>query len=140
MQKTLKTAMMAVAGLFLAQCANQNVTATPTSSAGLNSVYFDYDQSLIRSDAATTLQGNAAYIKSHAGSYVIEGNCDARGTNEYNLALGQRRADSAKSYLSNLGVDGSTLMTVSYGEEKPVCFESDESCWQRNRRDDFRKR
>lgn len=139
MHKTLKAALAVVGGVLLAQCANQNVTAQPQSTAGLNSIYFDYDQALIRSDAAATIQGNAAYMKAHSGSYVIEGNCDNRGTNEYNLALGQRRAEAGRSYLANLGVT-TNVLTVSYGEEKPVCFENDESCWQRNRRDDFRKK
>lgn len=140
MYKYVRSTVAAVAALTLVHCANQNVSSNPQSSSGLNSVYFDFDQSFIRADAATTLQGNASYIKGHSGQYVVEGNCDNRGTNEYNLALGQRRADAAKTYLTNLGVDGSNLLTVSFGEEKPVCFENDESCWQRNRRDDFRKR
>jgi peptidoglycan-associated lipoprotein len=129
-----------MAAAFLGACANQNVVVTTTSSGGLNSVYFDYDQSFIRQDAVATLQGNASYVKGNSSHVVIEGSCDNRGTNEYNLALGQRRSDAAKAYLANLGVDGSRLTTVSFGEEKPVCFENNESCWQRNRRADFRKR
>lgn len=121
-------------------CANQNVVTTTTSTGGLNSVYFDYDQSFIRTDAVATMQSNAAYIKGNSSHVVIEGNCDNRGTNEYNLALGQRRSDAAKSYLANLGVDSSRLTTASFGEEKQVCFENNETCWQRNRRGDFRKR
>lgn len=110
------------------------------SSSGLNSAYFDYDQAFIRSDTANTLQGNANYLKKNANVAVtIEGNCDERGTNEYNLALGQRRAQAAKDYIVNLGVTDSRLRTVSFGEEKPVCTNSDESCWARNRRADFRR-
>lgn len=123
--------------LPLINCQNKKA---PGTSGDLSSVYFDYDQSLIRSDAATILQGNASYLKGHEGMYTAEGHCDERGSNEYNIALGQRRADSARNYLINLGVNSSNLKTVSYGEEKPVCHEHDETCWWKNRRADFRKR
>jgi peptidoglycan-associated lipoprotein len=110
------------------------------SSSGLNTVYFDYDQAFIRGDAANTLQSNAAFLKNNGNvSVVVEGHCDERGTNEYNLALGQRRAQSGADYIANLGVNASRMRTVSFGEEKPVCYESNESCWQRNRRADFRR-
>ena len=106
----------------------------------LKTVYFDYDRAYIRTDAAASLQGNAAYLKQSSGaSVVIEGHCDNRGTNEYNLALGQRRADSSRDYMANLGIDRNRMRTTSYGEEKPVCYQNEESCWQRNRRADFRQ-
>ncbi len=69
--------------------------------------------------------------------FLVEGHCDERGTNEYNLALGERRANAATGYLASLGIDGMRMRTVSYGEERPVCTESNESCWQRNRRARF---
>ncbi len=105
---------------------------------GLLPVYFDFDQFGIRDDQKTRLEGNAAFLQANANlSLVIEGNCDERGTNEYNVALGERRALSAKKYLKNLGVDASRLHTVSYGEEKPLLYGHDEYSWSQNRRDDF---
>jgi len=110
------------------------------SSNGLSTVYFDYDQAFIRSDAASALQNNANYLRKNVSTSVsIEGHCDERGTNEYNLALGQRRAQSAKDYIVNLGIGDNRMRTVSYGEEKPACYESNESCWSRNRRADFNR-
>jgi len=101
-------------------------------------VYFDFDRSNIRDDQKQRLEGNAAYLKDHPDMMIrIEGNCDERGTNEYNMALGDRRAQSAKKYLKNLGVSGSQLDTISFGEEKPLNFDHDELAWSQNRRDDF---
>jgi len=122
--------------LPLINCQNKRA---PGKTGALNSVYFDYDQSLIRADSATILQGNASYLKGNQGMSTVEGHCDERGSNEYNIALGQRRADSSRSYLINLGTDAGSLKTLSYGEEKPVCHEQSESCWWKNRRADFRK-
>ncbi len=120
-------------------CQNKKVEV-PVQSYSLRSIYYDYDQSLIRSDSVTAMQGNAAYLQKNTNQGVtIEGNCDNRGSNEYNLALGHRRAQSAKNYLSNLGVSNTGIRTVSYGEERPVCRGQNEDCWQRNRRADFRK-
>jgi peptidoglycan-associated lipoprotein len=107
------------------------------SSAQFQPIYFDFDQSSIRKDMAQNLVANAKYMKSSSESIVIEGNCDARGTNEYNLALGERRAINAKKYMVDLGVNGSRIRTVSYGEERPLFEGSDESSYQYNRRDDF---
>lgn len=108
----------------------------------IRDAFFDYDKSDIRSDAESTLRSNADTLKQvfpkfPSDSVVIEGHCDERGTNEYNLALGDRRATSARDFLVNLGVPASKLRTISYGEERPQCSESDESCWQRNRRAHF---
>ena len=120
-------------------CQNKKVEV-PVQSYSLRSVYFDYDDSLIRGDASTAMQGNASYLKQNPNVMVtIEGNCDNRGTNEYNLALGHRRAQASKGYIMNLGVSDSRMSTVSYGEERPVCHQYTEECWQRNRRADFRK-
>ena len=106
---------------------------------GLKTVYFDFDQAAIRTDQASILQGNADYLRSNSGSVVIEGHCDERGTNEYNIALGDRRSRATKSYLSNLGIDANRMNTLSYGEERPVATCHDESCWWQNRRADFTK-
>jgi len=101
-------------------------------------VYFDFDRSNIRDDQKQRLEGNAAYLKDHPDMMIrIEGNCDERGTNEYNMALGDRRAQSAKKYLMNLGVSGGQLDTISFGEEKPLNFGHNELAWSQNRRDDF---
>lgn len=107
------------------------------SSAQFQPIYFDFDQSTIRKDMVQNLVANANYMKSSSDSIVIEGNCDARGTNEYNLALGERRAINAKRYMVDLGVDGSRIRTVSYGEERPLFEGQDETSYQYNRRDDF---
>jgi peptidoglycan-associated lipoprotein len=104
----------------------------------LQDAYFDYDQADLRDDARTALAANAEWLKKFPSiQLLVEGHCDERGTNEYNLALGDRRANAAKEYLASLGVDGSRVRTVSYGEERPFCNESAESCWQQNRRGHF---
>jgi peptidoglycan-associated lipoprotein len=108
-------------------------------SPGLNPIYFDFDQSTIKSDMTSKLVSNANFLKKNQNArIVIEGNCDAKGTNEYNMALGERRALSAKNYLINLGIDSGRLRTVSYGEERPLFSGQDESSFALNRRDDFR--
>jgi peptidoglycan-associated lipoprotein len=102
-------------------------------------VFFDFDKYDIRNDARTTLQDNARMLKEHGGGgLVLEGNCDERGTTEYNLALGQRRADAVKAYLKDLGVDVGQVQTVSYGEERPFAPGHDETAWSQNRRVHFR--
>lgn len=101
----------------------------------LTDAFFDFDQSDLREDARSTLATDAQWLKKHPSVQVlIEGHCDERGTAAYNLALGDRRANAAKEYLASLGIDVSRLRTVSYGKERPFCTESDESCWQKNRR------
>ncbi|MGQ0742372.1 MAG: peptidoglycan-associated lipoprotein Pal [Alphaproteobacteria bacterium] len=98
-------------------------------------VFFDYDRSDIRPDAAATLQKQAAWLARYPSvTLTIEGHCDERGTREYNLALGARRASTTKEYLISLGVSPSRLETISYGKERPTCVESNEGCWQQNRR------
>jgi peptidoglycan-associated lipoprotein len=104
----------------------------------LKTVYFDYDQEQLRDDARATLQSNAQWLRAHPGYKVrIEGNADDRGTIEYNLALGQRRADSVREYLGSLGANTADLEVISYGEEKPVAEGGEESSWAKNRRADF---
>ncbi|HYA88716.1 MAG TPA: peptidoglycan-associated lipoprotein Pal [Nitrospirota bacterium] len=107
-------------------------------SAGLQPIYFDFDKSFIRNDARSTMQANAEWLKANPNVKIrIEGNCDERGTKEYNQALGQRRATSAKKYLTDLGISAKRITLISYGKEKPICSEHTEECWQKNRRDDF---
>jgi len=108
------------------------------TSGPLLPVYFDFDRSDIRADQKGRISGNADYLKGNpAVNLRIEGNCDERGTNEYNMALGERRAMSAKKYLVNMGIAAYRLQTVSYGEEKPLLYGHDELSWAQNRRDDF---
>ncbi len=107
-------------------------------SEGLSPVYFDFDQYGIRSDMTEVLVRNAEFMqKSPGGAIIIEGNTDERGTSEYNLALGERRALAAKQYLVDLGVDGARMQTISYGEERPLFTGQDEDSYNNNRRDDF---
>ena len=108
------------------------------SSANLSPVYFDFDQAGIRSDMVEIMIRNADYLLSvPATRIVVEGNCDERGTNEYNLALAERRAINAQQYLINMGVDPLRIRTVSYGEEKPLFTGQDEQAYSMNRRVDF---
>jgi peptidoglycan-associated lipoprotein len=104
----------------------------------VSDIRFDYDSSSIRSDARETLQINANYfMRNRISSIVIEGHCDERGTNEYNMALGERRAEETKKYLVNLGVKESLMKTVSFGEEQPLDPASNEEAWAKNRRAHF---
>lgn len=110
----------------------------PSVKAVFQDIYFDYDRFALKPVAKSTLTAIAGWLKDNSGRRVlIEGHCDARGTNEYNLALGERRANSAKAFLNGLGVDDARIATISYGEEKPVCEEATESCYGKNRRDHF---
>jgi peptidoglycan-associated lipoprotein len=116
-------------------------TETPrTEPAQLNleNVYFDYDRYELREDARATLANNAKQLESNAAARVsIEGHCDERGTTEYNLALGEKRAQAARDYLVNYGIGADRLTTVSFGEERPVDPGHDESAWAKNRRAAF---
>jgi peptidoglycan-associated lipoprotein len=108
------------------------------SGTGLKLIYFDFDKSFIRDDARPVMQANAEWLKAHPKVNVrIEGHGDERGTIEYNQALGQRRAASAKKYLVDTGVSSGRISLLSYGKEKPACTDHDETCWQKNRRDDL---
>jgi peptidoglycan-associated lipoprotein len=107
---------------------------TPASSP-LKDIYYDYDRYDLSADARTILRANADWLKANPNTRVeIEGHCDERGTNEYNLALGAKRAQAAREYLVTLGVVGGRLSTISYGEEIPVCKDASEDCWKQNRR------
>ncbi|HEV2491046.1 MAG TPA: peptidoglycan-associated lipoprotein Pal [Candidatus Acidoferrales bacterium] len=107
-------------------------------SQNVTDAYFDFDKSDIRADAKTALQKDAEFLRSYPQVNVtIEGHCDERGSSEYNLGLGQRRADSAKQYLVSLGISGDRIKTMSWGKEHPFCSEHNEDCWQQNRRGHF---
>jgi peptidoglycan-associated lipoprotein len=106
--------------------------------AALKDVFFEFDKYDIRAEDAKTLDANATWLKANAENLVlIEGHCDERGTNEYNLALGERRAKAAMNYLVSQGVQANRITIISYGEERPVCNEKNESCWSKNRRAHF---
>ena len=101
-------------------------------------VHFDFDRYDIRADAAKTLESNARLLRARTGSQIlIEGHCDERGTNEYNLALGERRAQAARNALVSHGVETSRISIVSYGEDRPQCRDRSEACWAKNRRARF---
>jgi peptidoglycan-associated lipoprotein len=110
-----------------------------TLLARIEDAYFDYDQHNLRPDAIKALEGDSSELRDILKDYpdyklTVEGHCDERGSAEYNMALGQERADSAKAYLVQVGIPTGQLATVSYGKEKPACDEHDEACWQKNRR------
>lgn len=128
-------AVLVAGALGLAGCGQQAVPPPKD----LKSLHFDFDKYNVKPEDQGIMKGNAAVIQAAAGKHtVIEGHCDERGSAEYNIALGDRRAKSAKSYLTNLGVGGDKLSTISYGEERPVCTDHNEGCWWKNRRADFR--
>ncbi|MFA9433984.1 MAG: peptidoglycan-associated lipoprotein Pal [Deltaproteobacteria bacterium] len=101
-------------------------------------IHFDFDKYVLTPQAMMILDDKAAYLREHPTVRVlVEGHCDDRGSNEYNLALGDRRANSAKNYLVKSGVAESRITSISYGEEQPLCMQQNESCWYRNRRGHF---
>jgi peptidoglycan-associated lipoprotein len=101
-------------------------------------VYFDYDKYDVRADQQGSVQADAQFLAQHPNiSFTIEGHCDERGSTEYNLALGDNRANAVKNALVQAGVNASRIKTISYGKEKPFCTESNEQCWQQNRRGHF---
>jgi peptidoglycan-associated lipoprotein len=122
------------AGPAAARPAPKEFVAVPE----LKDIYFDFDKYDIRPGDAKVLDANAAWLKARENYLVlIEGHCDERGTNEYNLALGERRAKAAMNYLVSQGVQASRITIISYGEERPVCTEKNEACWSKNRRAHF---
>ena len=109
------------------------------AAAALQTIHFDYDKSEIKEKDRALLQAIADFMKAFPAAKVeIEGHCDERGTNEYNLALGNKRAAAALAYLKTLGVDEARFTTISYGKEKPLCTEAKEACWTQNRRGEFK--
>ncbi|MDX8396263.1 MAG: peptidoglycan-associated lipoprotein Pal [Mariprofundaceae bacterium] len=159
----LGIAALAIASMLFAGCADKKVvgqsgdhkSGTHSSSHGkqathavkgkgvagkpaAGAVYFSFDSSALDASAEAILDGYASWLNDHAGvSVTIEGNCDQRGAREYNHALGQQRADSIRSYLSNRGVDSNRVDTVSFGEEQAACSGTGEACWAQNRRADI---
>lgn len=122
------------------QRVTDDITAKSLSeiSSYLKPAFFDYDKADIRSDARDVLAANAAWLKKYPNvQFTIEGHADERGTAQYNLALGDRRANAAKDYLASLGVDAGRIKTVSYGKERPFATGHDEDSWQKNRRAHF---
>ena len=106
-------------------------------TANLKDVFFDFDKYDIRASDAAVLDTNAAWLKSNDNLVLIEGHCDERGTNEYNLALGERRAKATMNYLVGQGVQANRVTIISYGKERPTCTEHSETCWAKNRRAHF---
>ncbi len=119
------------------KCVTSAPVDCPAGGGKLISVYFAFDRALLTPESQADLTKNAACIKDRGfKSITVEGNTDDRGTVDYNLQLGQRRAEAAKKFLVNLGLPAKSIKTVSYGKERPICTEATESCWQKNRRDD----
>src|SRR5215469_15207881 len=114
------------------------VTDQELFSQNVKDIFFDYDKYDIRPDQQGAIQANAQFLAQHPNiNFTIEGHCDERGSTEYNLALGDNRANAVKNALVQAGVNGSRIKTISYGKEKPFCTESNEQCWQQNRRGHF---
>ncbi|HSS64603.1 MAG TPA: peptidoglycan-associated lipoprotein Pal [Gammaproteobacteria bacterium] len=107
----------------------------PTSMLSRRTVYFDFDKSEIKPDARQVIEAHAAYLSNNrSASVTLEGHADERGTREYNVALGERRANAVRQLMTLLGASGQQIRSVSYGEERPVCTDHNESCWSQNRR------
>jgi len=114
------------------------VTDEDLFSQNIKDVYFDYDKSDIRADQQSSMQADSQFLAQHTSiNITIEGHCDERGSTDYNLALGDQRASAVKNALVAAGVNASRIKTISYGKEKPFCNESNEACWQQNRRGHF---
>lgn len=141
MRMKMMISLVVMLGLIIGVgCQQQRRPKKAESPKGLERIHFDFDRSDIKSEYKATLEGNAAWLRKHSSdSVTIAGNCDERGTEEYNMALGHRRANAAKNYLTSLGISGSRMRTVSYGEERPLETCHNESCWWKNRRADFTK-
>lgn len=109
-----------------------------TRLKAIDDIYFDFDRYLIRDDSRVTLLDNADILKKKSFKrLVIEGHCDERGTTDYNIALGERRAEATRRYIASLGIDSSKVSIISYGKERPFCAGRNEDCWQQNRRAHF---
>jgi len=119
----------------------QDCECVPKPACELQTIHFDFDRHNLRPEDREILDRNAECLRERSGMNItIEGHCDERGTEEYNIALGEKRARSALRYLKNLGISGSRLKTISYGEGRPVCNQSTEDCWADNRRAEFVER
>jgi peptidoglycan-associated lipoprotein len=118
--------------------AQESTTDEQLFSENMKDVFYDYDSYDISTQYQQVLQADARFLQQHSGmKFTIEGHCDERGSTEYNLALGDNRANAAKQVLTQLGISADRMRTISYGKEKPFCTEHDESCWQQNRRAHF---
>jgi peptidoglycan-associated lipoprotein len=116
----------------------QGTPVGTAASSPLQDIYFDFDSYDLRAEARDALKRNGEWLEKNPSSTVqIEGHCDERGTGEYNIALGAKRAQAAKDYLASLGISAQRLSTISYGEELPVCNAHREDCWRKNRHDRF---
>jgi peptidoglycan-associated lipoprotein len=114
------------------------VTDEDLFNQNIKDVYFDYDKSDIRGDQQGSVQADVQFLSQHTNiNFIIEGHCDERGSTEYNIALGDKRANAVKEALVTAGISASRIKTISYGKEKPFCTESNEACWQQNRRGHF---
>jgi peptidoglycan-associated lipoprotein len=122
-----------------ADAAVQKMLQDQINAVESEKIYFDYDKSDLKPESQSILEKKAKFLQANPSySLTIEGNCDERGTNEYNLALGERRADAAKKFINSLGISADKITTISYGEEKPVDPGRDEAAWAKNRRDEFK--
>lgn len=157
-KKIVGSSIVVLASALFASCAHQQVKPTTqpqaaSSSTGasqselnvrndsmrsileMKTIHFEYDSAFLKSEARAVLRANAAWLREHNDVRVqVAGHCDQRGTVEYNLALGERRAASIRDYYVHLGVPASSIATISYGKEKPLCQEMEETCWKQNRR------
>lgn len=125
-------------GGSLAQARSGSLGSEAVPAGPLADIHFDYDSFELDGEARDALQGHASWLRDNAQARVeVEGHCDDRGTIEYNLALGAKRAAAAKNYLVSLGISSDRITTISYGEELPLCHEPTESCWRTNRRAHF---
>jgi peptidoglycan-associated lipoprotein len=116
----------------------QSASEEELFAQNVKDVYFDYDSDTIRPEQHSAIQSDVAFLNQHSNiQFIIEGHCDERGSTEYNLALGDRRANAVRNALTSAGVNASRIKTISYGKEKPFCTESNETCWQQNRRGHF---
>jgi peptidoglycan-associated lipoprotein len=117
------------------QATAPSATEEELFAQSIKDIYFDYDKADVRGDQQSSVQADAQFLAQHSGiNITIEGHCDDRGSTEYNLALGDQRATAVKNALTTQGVNASRIKTISYGKEKPFCTESNEACWQQNRR------
>ena len=129
------TARLTVAAAAPPPPPTASVTDEDLFSQSVKDVYFDYDKADIRGDQQGSVQSDAQFLNQHANfNFTVEGHCDERGSTEYNLALGDQRASAVKNALTASGISANRIKTISYGKEKPFCTESNEACWQQNRR------
>ena len=131
-------ARLTVTAAPVAAPAAPDYTEEQLFAQSVKDIYFDYDKYDLRAEDKATIDADAAFLKAHPSiRFTIEGHCDERGSTDYNLALGDNRANAARTALVNAGIPASQIRVISYGKEKPFCTESTESCWQQNRRAHF---